>query len=62
MNKVSDINNTALNVVLLSSKISYAAVVDSDDNEVEITETMIEAACVSIDDDQVYPFARAAIR
>lgn len=62
MNKVSDINNTALNVVLLSPKISYAAVVDSDDNEVEITETMIEAACVSIDDDQVYPFARAAIR
>lgn len=62
MNKVSDINKAALNVVILSPKVSYAAIVDSNDNEVEITEKMIEAACESVDEDQVYPFARAASR
>lgn len=62
MNKVSDINSAALNVVFLSPKVSYAAIVDGNNNEVEITEKMIEEACDSVDEDQIYPFARAASR
>ncbi len=62
MKKVIDPSKPALNVVFLSPKVSYAALVDSDDNEVEITEEMIACACDSIEEDQVYPFAVAASR
>lgn len=62
MSKVSNITSTALNVVLLSPKVSYAAVVDSNNNEVEITEEMIEEACESVEEEQLYPFARMASR
>ncbi|MCB1757038.1 MAG: hypothetical protein KDJ38_16055 [Gammaproteobacteria bacterium] len=49
-----------LKIVRLPSEISYAAVIDSDNEEVEITEEMIRDACERMDANQVFPFARVA--
>jgi len=44
-------------VQLLPPHISYAAIVDSNDNEHEISDLMVRRACKEMDKEQQFPFA-----
>ncbi len=52
--------NRVLKIVRISSDVSYGALIDADDKEIEITDDMILRACEIMENDQVYPFTRIA--
>ena len=45
-----------LRIVRLSAEMSYGALIDRDNREIEITDEMIRKACDQMEDCQVYPF------
>ncbi|MDO6461221.1 hypothetical protein Q4485_10980 [Granulosicoccaceae sp. 1_MG-2023] len=44
----------------LPRELAYAAVLDIDDREVEITEEMISKACESMAQEEIFPLCRMA--
>lgn len=52
--------NRVLKIVRISNDVSYGALIDADDQEIEITDEMILKACEVMENNQVYPFTRIA--
>lgn len=51
---------TPLPVRPLPRDIAYAAVIDAQDREVEITEEMIRKACEKMEEEEIFPLCRMA--
>ncbi|HBR98145.1 MAG TPA: hypothetical protein DD979_12320 [Gammaproteobacteria bacterium] len=49
-----------LRVIRVPTEIAYAALIDANNREVEITDEMVREACDRMEDCLVYPFARLA--
>jgi len=60
VNMMNDIRMQAVETLIpLPDAISYAAVIDDNDQEIEISDFMMRRACEEMDDTMEWPFAPA---